>query len=846
MMSYGAALPDPGRAEDLDGLVEQLRALKVWAGDPSYETIALGVNDQWRAVGEQTRRTTVADCFRSGRRRINSELVLAIVRVLHPDEGYVSQWRQALRVVTGEIQAAAQVRVQAALPERLADFSGRKAELDQLVTALAVGGTTAVVVGMPGIGKTQLAVQSGHVLAGDEPFEQVLFVNLRGFHPDRSQPPADPAAVLDGFLRLLGVPGSRVPHSIEARVALYRERLAGVRALVVLDNAASEEQVLPLLPESTTAVTLVTSRRSLDAVESTVRITVDGFTAAEATGFLLQAAPAVPAGADPEAPGRIALRCGYLPLALGLVAGYIRTKPGWTLTDHADRLDERRRDRRLEDDVESALDLSYRDLPDEYRRLLRLTAQHPGQDFDQYGVAALCDLELPQAQEQLRRLHRDHLLQLSGHGQYTFHDLVRSYASLRALDEDAPPVRRAALTRLFDYYLATCAVAMDTLYPSQVYRRPEVPPSRTPVPELIESGTAREWLDTERPNLIAVVGHAAANDWPAHAITLSRVVLRYLDGTHAGDAMTVHSHALRAAESAGDETGQAHALNSLAITEMTLGIYEPAVEHLKRACVLFERVGEHAGRARALTNLGSVEERLGRYESAADHLNQALQLYRGDISDLIGEAGVRISLGDIAQRLGHLDAAAEHLAQGLALYQQAGDPVGQAHALNSLAPVEQKLGQTESAVEHLELALVLCRQAGHRGGEAGTLDNLAVLFTSLGRATEAVTHHEEALLICREVGDRGGETWALNGLGEAVLLAGRPAEAITHHTAANALATELGVPDQQARAHAGLGHAHTALNDPAAAQHHYQMAYTLYTTLNRPEANDLRSHLTVG
>ncbi len=837
----GQDLPDPGSVTTLDELVEQLRLLKAWAGDPSYEAVTERINSS-ADVPEPARRSTVADCFRPGRRRINSELLLAVVHALHPDVDYLLQWRQALWVIAGETQAAGQIRVQAELPDQFADFSGRKAELELLITELSAEGAVAVAVGMPGVGKTQLAIQTGHLLAAEEPFEQILFVNLRAFHPDRTQPPADPAAVLDGFLRLLGVPGNRVPHGLEPRIALYREQLAGMRALVILDNARSAEQVRPLLPLSAGSRVLITSRRELGALDPTVRVVVEGFSAAEATAFLLEAAPDVPTGDDSEAPDRIALRCGYLPLALGLVAGHLRTKPGWTLTDHVERLDERHRNRRLDDEVESALDLSYEHLPDALRRLLRFAAQHPGQDFDPYAVAALCELDLPAAQDQLRQLHRDHLLQLSGRDQYTFHDLVRAYASVHAADEDPPPVRRAALTRLFDYYLAASAVAMDALYPSQVHRRPEVPPVRTPVPDLTEDGRARAWLDAERPNLVSVVAHSATQNWPVHATKLARIVLRYLDSNHARDALVVHHHANQAAELTGDEDAQAHALNALGITEMTMGTYGLAVEHLTRACLLFERVGEDTGQARALTNLGAVEERLGLYSSADDHLQQALRLYQGGIQDPMGEGGVLISLGDIAGRLGHWEAAAEYLSHGLARYREIGDPVGQAHALNGLAPVEGKLGRYADAEEHLKMALVLCRQFGHRGGEAGTLDNLGMLLTTLGRPQEALKNHREALLISRDVGDRGGEAWVLNGLGEAEHAAGYSNDAIAHHAAAHALATELSMPDQQARALAGLGHAHAAIADPTTAQRHYQAAYNLYLELGRPEADELRGH----
>src|SRR5262249_5580189 len=163
----------------------------------------------------------------------------------------------------------------------------------------------------------------------------------RGFHPDPAQPPADPAAVLDSFLRLLGVPGQQIPYDLAARTALFRQRLAGRRALVVLDNAADEEQVRPLLPNGPDCLTIVTSRGRLAGLAPATHLTVNVFTPDEALALLKQAVPDLPVGDDPHAFERVAHRCGYLPLALGLVAGQMRTMSGWTATDHADRLDER-------------------------------------------------------------------------------------------------------------------------------------------------------------------------------------------------------------------------------------------------------------------------------------------------------------------------------------------------------------------------------------------------------------------------------------------------------------------------------------------------------------------------
>jgi tetratricopeptide (TPR) repeat protein len=848
-----AALPDPGQASTLDGLVQRLRLLKVWAGDPSYACIKDRVNAAWtetgRPAGELARKTTVVDCFRRGRQRLNTDLVVAVVQALHPDVGYVTQWRQALRVIGGETLVAAQVRVQDTLPLDLAEFTGRGTELARLLEALHHGRQDGAAVvlsaieGMAGVGKTQIAIHAGHLLAREKPFEQVLFVNLRGFHPDPAQPPADPAAVLDGFLRLLGVPGHKIPHDLAARTAAYRDRVAGTHTLVILDDVADEDQIRPLLAETPGCLTLVTSRRSLTALPSAIHLTVDVFAPDEAVEFLTLAVPGVPVGPDPDALARIARCCGYLPLALGLVAGHVRGKSRWTLTDHADRLDERHRDRRLDTDVELALDLSYRHLPADRQRLLRLAALHPGQDVDVYAAAALSDTDVLTAETHLDRLRRDHLLQQATSDRYALHDLVRGYAAGRASDEDPPADRRTALTRLFDYYLATAADAMDTLFPAEAHRRPRIAPPATPKPALTDPDSARAWLDTERPALVAIAAYSATHGWPSHTVQLSTTLYRYLNGGHNTDALTVHGHAHRAAQHVDDRSGQGHALTNLGAAQVQLGRFEPAAEHFRQALTLHRRVGDGTGQARVLTNLGIIEARLGRYGPAADHHERALSLYRR-LGDRTGEARALGNLGFVEGRLGRYGTAADRYEQALTLCRLTGDRTGEASALGNLGDVEVRLGRYGPASTHIQRALNLYRKRGDRDGEAWTLDSLGILHTHLDQPIRATENHRRALAIFRETGGRDGETYALNGLGEAARAAGRAADALTHYTAAHALAVEIGALDQQARAQTGLGRAHHLLGDVVRARRHYQHALALYSDLGMPQAEQIRAQLT--
>jgi tetratricopeptide (TPR) repeat protein len=838
-------LPDPGRAGSLDEFVTLLRRLKVWAGDPSYGSIKDRVNATrvvaGRPVTGVAAKSTVADCFRSGRRRLDTDLVLAVVEVLHPDAGYVGQWRQALRVVVDGVSAALQVRVQDDLPQDVPGFTGRGDELD-LIRRAAQGGQRVVMIsGMAGVGKTRLAVHAGRLLAGVQPFDRVLFVNLRGFHDDPAQPPADPAACLDAFLRLLGAPDQRLPRDLPSRVAAYRDCLAGLRVLVVLDNAADTDQIAALVADSPGCLTLVTSRRQLTGLPGTTHVGVDLFSPPDAERFLGGAAQDVPVGPDSEALARIARRCGYLPLALGLVAGHIRGVSGWTLTDHADRLDKRHHERRLDTAVEIAFDVSYRHLPAAEQQLLRLLALHPGQDFDAYAAAALTGIEPAAALRRLRRLELDNLLQRLSPDRFTFHDLVRAYATSRVGDDEAPSAQRSALTRLFDHYLAGAAGAREVLFPAETDQRPATDATDTPMPPFVDPDTALAWLNIERPTLVAVAEHTA-HGWPTHTTGLSTFLGTYLLGGHYTDALAIHGHARLAAQMTGDLTAQTRAVHRLGNAYLRLGRHELAADHFRQALQLLRQTGDRAGLVRALNNLGVLEFRLGRAQSAVINYEQALALCR-ETGDVFSEAKILGNLGDAEELQGRNQQAAIYLKQALILSRQTGDRTGEATRLNSMGTVETKLGQYGPAGNHFDQAVDLFRQIGDRTGEAYTLDSIGTLHNRRGQSGKATEYHQRALDFSRESSDRDLEVWALIGLGEAARTAGQPADAVAHYTAAHAIAAEIDNNYQQARAHAGLGHAHRTLNDPTHARRHYQQARTLYTDLGLPDADQIKAHL---
>ncbi|MCY1136375.1 tetratricopeptide repeat protein [Actinoplanes sp. Pm04-4] len=833
--------PDPGVAMTVDELAERLGTLKVWAGDPSYARITTLVNAAWRRAGrpdsELVGRTTVVDCFRPGRRRLSAELVTAIVHALHPDHNYLAQWQQALQAVAGQRRASSQVRVYDSLPPDLPVFTGRADELRRLRDALTAGGPVAIatIEGMAGVGKTQLAVRAAHLL----PHDRVLFAGLRGFDPDPGHPPADPVAVLDGFLRLLGVPGSTVPRDLEACRRLFHERLAGTRTLVVLDNAAGAGQVRPLLPATPGCSVLVTSRRSLAELSPAVSLKLEVFGRPEALRFLTdEVGPAV-VREEPEAAARITELCGRLPLALGLVAAQVRARPDWSLADHAEWLDERRRAGRLDDGVALALDRSYRNLDAERQRLLRLVALHPAEDFDDYAAAALTGGDLDAARAGLRRLCDDHLIQLAGDDRYTQHDLIRIHAAERAHEQERPVERRAALTRLLDHYLATAATAMRILYPTGADRRPQAPETTTAAPVLSGPEDASAWLNSEYSTLLAIAAYAADRGWPTHTSRLAEVLFRHLLNTSYRDLLTVNEHATRAAQAVGDSRAEATALSALGVAYTNLGRTEPAADRLQRSAQLFRSIHDVRGQAHAVINRANLEFYHRGPAAAKVHYEKALALYR-EADDRIGEARALDNLGYNEGTLGNFDEALEFLNRGLAVHVEAGDRHGVAKGLSNLATIEVRSGRLDEAEQHCEEALTLCRRLGNRSIEAEALDALALVHTRRGEPERAIELHEQALAIKREVGDRVSEADILNGLGEATRAAGRLAASVTWFEAALAIAGDTEMAEQRGRAYTGLGHTFERQGDPASARAFFERALHLYVEHGMYEADGVR------
>ncbi|MGA6168342.1 ATP-binding protein [Amycolatopsis magusensis] len=809
------------------------------AGEPTLGALLRGWRDRALLTQEQLAARTGLN-VRSVRRLEAGELARprsASVRALADALGLDDTERASLtRAVSGTSPDRRTGTVPRQLPAPVSTFVGRARELALLTEPSPEGAMVVTAIdGMAGVGKTSLAVHAAHRLSSCFP-DGSLFADLRGHAHGTAA--VDPADLLARLLEVLGVDGDSIPAHLDDRSALYRSLLADRRMLVVLDNAADEAQVWPLLPGPGGCRVFVTSRRRLVGLDRASTVSVGVMPTPDAIALFTAAAGRERVeDASPESLAELAGHCGALPLALSLAAARLRAHPSWTVPHLLRRLDAGHRTltelRGGQQSVLSALELSYEDLNAAQSRAYRLLGLHPGAHVTPEAATALLGTSVPAASAMLDELLEVHLLEEPVPGQFAFHDLIRVHAAEAAEREEGESVRRAALNRLLEHYGRTASAVMDHLYPYEADMRPRLPHATTETPE-----DPVEWLDAELPNLLPLARTAAEHDFAAHTRHLAGTLHRCLRtrGRYS-EAEGLHERALSTARSADDRLGEVEALLGLGELDSLRGHHEAAAEKTARAFSLARAIDHRPGELRALIGLGFVKLELMELKEAADHYEEALDLARA-LGHRTGELDALVGASHVERVLGNDDQAIEYLTSALDLARATGHHTSEARALNGLGYVHLKRDEPGPATERFTRALELARDTGYRVGELSSLAALGDLHHLAGRYQQAHECFQDIAELAGQIGNRNWQFEAVHSLGRLQYDAGNFPEALDHHAQALALATDLDQPSDQARAHDGLACAHHALTRNEQARHHWTRALDILTELGVEETDE--------
>lgn len=726
------------------------------------------------------------------------------------------------------------------LPGDVAGFAGRLAEVDHLDSLLRAAGTTpsgppvvVVISGTAGVGKTALAVHWANRVTDQFPDGQ-LYLDLRG---SATQPPMRALEALTTLLQSLGVAGSQIPNDTESTAALYRSRLRGRRVLILLDNAGSEQQVRPLLPATAGCAAIITSRDRLGGLvahNGAHRIRLDVLPPNDAHTLLINTLGVARVDVDQPAAAELSALCAYLPLALRIAAANLADHPRRTIAAYVGELAEGNPVTDLHNDgdedmaVQTAFDLSYQALPAEARRLFRLLGLVPGPDVTAAAAAALAAVEPDVARRCLERLARAHLLDEHLSGRFTFHDLLRTYARHLALREDGDLERQQADLRLMDWYLAAADSAAAALYPHTL-RLPGGPHTATTIQSRLEfSGPAqaREWLDAERPNLVAAIRHASEGAARPVAWQMAFRLRRYFwHNGHLADWAAVAQAALAATDE-DDRRAQVTARLNLGDLHSVLSLHRDAIAHYQIARALASSDGWAAAEAAGLGAIGSCHLLLGQLAEAEQVLSRRLALARRDGTPGM-VAATTGNLANVYREQGRLRRSLRCHRQALDLYQQAGVSPEIAGALSNLGDLAHLLGRLDEARVLLAQAVALAREVGDRFAEINSMLGQAAVEVDTGHGQTALETATEAMALADLTGSPLVRVRARNVLGRAYRNFGQADTAVDHHLAALHIAEQCENPGYQAESLARLADAYRAAKNGAAAAVHAERAVTL-------------------
>jgi DNA-binding SARP family transcriptional activator/tetratricopeptide (TPR) repeat protein len=814
-----------GRHADLVGELRHLLARY-----PMDETL---VAHQMTALYRNGRQADALSLYRETRNRLIEEqgaepgAMLSEVhqRILSGDPGLANKLVR---------RPAAQAPVPDTLPPETTHFVGREDELRLLTAEHASAPWIAIVDGMPGVGKTTLAVRAARLVSGQYP-DGTLYLDLHSHNPGR--PALQPAEALHQLLRLLSVPAAQIPEAIGERAAQWRAYLSRRRAVVILDDAAGPEQIRPLLPLTGQCLILVTTRRRFPSIDGARTLTLDVLSVDEAI-ILFRRVAGPNRAMDTDKVATTVGLCGRLPLAITLTAGRIAQAEPPSLDDLIEEWSQSPSSLggtgAASPEMIAAFDLSYRALEPGHQRFFRLLGISPSATHSPAAAAALGGCTVAEAEKALVVLADCHLLTQAPDGQFRLHDLVRGYAAARARRDDPPAGQRQAVSRLLAHYVHTADRADRVLHPFR--HRPDAQVADLSPGSLAPGAqeAAASWLESEWRNILQAASYAGRHEWKQECADLSCLLADFLEiRAYWDEAIAAHTLALQASRYLADPARIARASLALSVVRQQTGRHEAAIPLAEEAAAIYRSLTDRAGEAASLDQVGLAHQRTARSREALAYFQEAQILYEA-AADPRGVADTLSHSGIACWHLGRYPEANAKVRDALALYRDVGDRRGEAKALNNLGMVHLNNGQHGEALDAYQKSLQIFREIGGPQNEAILYQNLGSVHRYKGSCEEALAACRRALAIYRNIGDLPDEADALNEIGAIYQSAACYDEALIHHQKAQAIAEEIGNLSQQLVALRMLADTHRGSGQYSEALDHYHSALRLAREIGDP------------
>ena len=766
------------------------------------------------------------------------------------------------------------------LPPETAEFVGRSEELGLLTGEPGDIPRVSVIEGMPGVGKTALAVRAARIVSGQYP-DGMLYLDFHSHDP--GHPSLDLAEALHRLLRMLNVPATQIPDVIGERAALWQAQLSRRRAVVILDDAARLDQIRPLLPVAGRCLILITTRRRLPDLPGARTLNLDVLSIDDAIRLFRRTAGPDRAQDEDKVATAVGL-CGRLPLAIQLTAGRLAQDSPPGLASLIEELSQAPAQLGgtggASPEVMSAFELSYRALEPDHQRFFRRLGVNPCAYVSLQAAAALGGCTLAEAEKALAALLDHHLLARAPADQFRFHDLIRGYAAVRAARDDPAPEQRQAVARLLDYYLYTADKADRVLHPFR--RRMPVSVTHLPTasPALGTQEDAAGWLESEWRNILRAAQHAGRHEWKRKCADLTHVLADFVEiRAYWDEAIASQTLALQACRDVADPARIAQASLELSVVSQQTGRHEATLPLAEDAAAIYRSLADRRGEAEALDQIGMAHQRAARSREALAYFHEARILY-SDAADQRGVANTLSHSGIACWQLGRYPDAMGHLREALSLYRDVGDRRGEAKTLNNLGRMQLYCGYHRDALEDYQKSLEIfseiggaqneailyhniggihhykgsyqeglaaCRRAlaiyrdiGDLPNEADVLNDIGAIYQSAECYDEALIHHQQARLIAEQIGNLSQQVIALRRIADVRRGSGQHGEAFDHYQTALRLAREIGDPYEEAKILEGIAESTLNTQRPYAARIVFRQALDIFERLGVPEAESAR------